>query len=222
MTLARRITNDLEGRWYGSYGLARCPAHDDRSPSLKIVDDKRKVDGIDLHCFASCGWRDVKAELRRQGLLDAEYRNHRAMARTKGTIPENQHYDRLYAERQLAKAKKLWSQAETVNDTPLESYLRKARRYSGPIPASIRYSRPTRPGHHPAMIAVFALYDEPEPGVISIRDDQMRGAHLTFLKADGSGKAGTERDKIMIGRSSGLPIVLSPINDTLGLVISKG
>ena len=32
--------------WCGSYGLARCPAHDDRKPSLKIRPDQAKRDAI--------------------------------------------------------------------------------------------------------------------------------------------------------------------------------
>jgi hypothetical protein len=50
----------------------------------------------------------------------------------------------------------------------------------------------------------------------------VRGIHLTSLKPDGSGKAGTERDKIMIGKSTGFPIMLAPINDLLGLAIAEG
>lgn len=41
-----------EGRW-----LARCPAHDDRSPSLDI---REAEDGrILIHCFAGCGAVDI-------------------------------------------------------------------------------------------------------------------------------------------------------------------
>jgi hypothetical protein len=42
------------GRW-----IARCPAHDDRTPSLSIreLDDKR----ILLHCFGGCSVHDVLA-----------------------------------------------------------------------------------------------------------------------------------------------------------------
>ncbi len=44
----------LGGRWHDSYGMTQCPAHDDgRTPALKISDDDRKGDGIDLHCFGS-------------------------------------------------------------------------------------------------------------------------------------------------------------------------
>jgi putative DNA primase/helicase len=67
---ARALTIALGGRWCSRYGLASCPAHDDRSPSLKIKDDPRKSDGIDLHCFAGCRWQDVKAELRQRGLVE--------------------------------------------------------------------------------------------------------------------------------------------------------
>jgi hypothetical protein len=66
MTGARTITEALGGRWCGSYGIVRCPAHDDREPSLKIKDDARNSDGIDVHCFSGCSWQDVKVELQRQ------------------------------------------------------------------------------------------------------------------------------------------------------------
>jgi len=42
------------GRW-----IARCPAHDDKSPSLSIreLEDGRVL----LHCFAGCGAHDIVA-----------------------------------------------------------------------------------------------------------------------------------------------------------------
>jgi hypothetical protein len=45
--------------------------------------------------------------------------------------------------------------------------------------------------------------------------------HLTRLKPDGSGKAG-EPAKIMVGFSTGSPIVLAPPNDLLGMAITEG
>jgi len=63
---------------------------------------------------------------------------------------------------------------------------------------------------------------EPEPGVLEIADTQVRGVHITRLAPDGSGKAGTVRDKIMLGSSIGYPIVLAPPNDLLGLAIAEG
>jgi hypothetical protein len=64
---ARAITSALGGTWQGRYGLCRCPVHADSDPSLKVSDSDRR--GIDVHCFAGCDWKDVKDELRRQGLI---------------------------------------------------------------------------------------------------------------------------------------------------------
>ena len=72
------------------------------------------------------------------------------------------------------------------------------------------------------MIAAFGLCEETEPGALSIADDKVRGVHLTFLKPDGRGKADVNPNKIMVGPSSGWPIVLAPPNDLLGLVICEG
>jgi hypothetical protein len=72
------------------------------------------------------------------------------------------------------------------------------------------------------MIGAFGLPEEPEPGVLGMPYNAVLGVHITRIAPDGSGKAGTERDKIMIGKSSGWPIVLAPPNDLLGLAITEG
>ena len=64
---AQDLTKALGGRWTGASGVARCPAHDDREPSLSIRDG---ADGEPVvNCFAGCDWRDVKDALRADGLL---------------------------------------------------------------------------------------------------------------------------------------------------------
>ena len=50
----------------------------------------------------------------------------------------------------------------------------------------------------------------------------MRGVHLTRLNADGTGKADSEPKKVMIGKSSGFPIIIAPPNDLLGMCIVEG
>ena len=74
MTTARQIVTALSGNWHGSYGTVRCPSHKDANPSLKVSDDPRKDDGIDLHCFAGCDWRDIKDTLQNRGLLNGRQR----------------------------------------------------------------------------------------------------------------------------------------------------
>jgi len=67
MADARSITRSLRGRWHGSYGMVCCPAHKDKTPSLKVSDGHND---IIVHCFAGCDWRDVKKELVRRGLIE--------------------------------------------------------------------------------------------------------------------------------------------------------
>jgi hypothetical protein len=72
------------------------------------------------------------------------------------------------------------------------------------------------------MVAAFGVASEPEPSLLAISDSAISGVHLTRLRGDGSGKAGTDADKIMIGASSGSPIVLAPPGDSLGMCVTEG
>jgi hypothetical protein len=115
----------------------------------------------------------------------------------------------------------LWSQRKPIAGSPADGYLRDARGYHGVLPAALGFL-PARGEYPAAMIAAFGLAVELEPGVIAIGDSAIRGVHLTRLKPDGSAKAGTDADKIMIGFSAGTPIVLAPVNDLCGLAITEG
>jgi hypothetical protein len=121
----------------------------------------------------------------------------------------------------LKKSLWLWRQRKIPQETIVEKYLRDARGYTGQIPATIGFL-PARDGHHPVMISAFGCAVETRPGELEIYDTAVRGVHLTKLKLDGSGKAGTEADKITIGRGNTSPIMLAPPNDGLGLVIAEG
>src|SRR5438105_1717922 len=121
----------------------------------------------------------------------------------------------------LSKARWLWSTRLPIVGTAAETYLRGPRGYGGSLQATLGFL-PGRAGFPPAMIAAFGLPAEPEPGRLAINDCAVAGVHITRLAADGSGKAGTGHDKIMIGRSLGSPIVLAPVNDMFGLAIAEG
>jgi hypothetical protein len=127
-----------------------------------------------------------------------------------------------HAQTQRIKSSALWRRRlEPAPGTPPHIYLRQPRGYGGKIPATIGYLLASR-DYPPAMITAIGIARETEPGKLVIDDDAIRGVHITSLKSDGSGKAGTERDKIMIGKSLGSPIVLAPPNDGLGLAICEG
>jgi hypothetical protein len=129
--------------------------------------------------------------------------------------------ERLACADRLSKARWLWSKRRPLAGSIAERYLREARGYMGPLPATLGFLA-ARGDHGPAMIATFGLASEPEPGRLAIAASAVRGVHITRLAPDGSGKAGTSTDKIMIGISAGSPIVLAPANDLLGLAVAEG
>jgi hypothetical protein len=110
------------------------------------------------------------------------------------------------AQEQLRTARWLWSISVPIIDTVAATYLRTCRGYGGPLPTTLRFL-PARGAHGPAMIAAFGLATERGPGQLVIADVDIVGVHITHLAADGLGKAGTDKDKIMIGQSSGYPII---------------
>jgi hypothetical protein len=114
----------------------------------------------------------------------------------------------------------LWSRRNPITENcPAGLYLREARVYSGPIPATLCYLL-ANDKHPPAMIAAFGFCNEPEPGLID-PPAEVTGVHITRLTPDGR-KAPEDKPKIMLGPMSGLPIVLAPVNDGLGLAITEG
>src|SRR5262249_1799333 len=107
-------------------------------------------------------------------------------------------------EQQLGRATWLWRTAVAARGTIVETSSRK----------------PKYP--HPAMVVAFGMPTEPEPGVLQIADDAVRGVQLTLLRADGTGKADTTPNKLTLGSCSGVPMVIAPPNDLLGLAIAEG
>jgi hypothetical protein len=141
-----------------------------------------------------------------------------AIARARAEAAER---DRITRAARLSKAQWLWSRSRPIVGTVAESYLRTARGCDGALPSTLRFL-PARGDHGPAMLAAFGMASEPEPGRIEIDARDLCGVHITRLAPDGSAKAGTERDKIMVGLSVSSPIILAPPNDGLGLAITEG
>jgi hypothetical protein len=192
----------------GNY-LVCCPAHGDSSPSLSLRDGDR---GLIVHCWAGCEARDVYAAIRAKG-FDVERDDATNSRPTKDSSE--------YRRRQADKAGWLWSRRKPMIGSIAEPYLREARGYAGPLPPTLGFLPPLKPEHHPALIAAFAVVDEPEPSVLG-KPQNVTAVHLTLLKPDGSDKANMKPNKITIGSPLGLPIMLASPNDLLGLAIVEG
>src|SRR3546814_5769905 len=61
---ARRICESRGGKWTGPKGMACCPAHKDRIPSLGVTLGRK---AILFHCFAGCDQQSVLSALAREG-----------------------------------------------------------------------------------------------------------------------------------------------------------
>jgi hypothetical protein len=141
-----------------------------------------------------------------------------AIARAKAEAVK---HERRAAAKRLSTARWLWGRRQPIHGSIAETYLREARGYHGPIPSTMAFL-PASDEHAPAMIAAFGLAEESEPGSIIINNDAVRGVHLTKLAPDGSSKAGSDKDKIIIGKCLGSPIVLASPNDLMGMAVTEG
>jgi hypothetical protein len=117
------------------------------------------------------------------------------------------------------KAAWLWSIRKPISESNAAGLYLRNRGYKSKFPATLGYLQPNS-RYTPAMIAAFGLCGEPESGVID-PPAKVTGVHITRLAPDGR-KAPADPVKIMLGAMSGLPIVLAPVNDGLGLAITEG
>jgi putative DNA primase/helicase len=117
-------------------------------------------------------------------------------------------------------ARWLWAQRGPLARSIAEIYLREARRYEGPLPATLGFLRPFK-DYPPSLIAAFAMPEEAEPGVLRAPLD-VDAVQLIALKPDGSGKADVEIQKRTVGSHKGVPIVVAPPNDLLAISIHEG
>jgi hypothetical protein len=210
----RGLPSEQNGRYYTT-----CPQC---SAKRKFAHQKQKCLGVtitDKGVHFGCNHCDWK------GGGFYETRNKSAVVKSRQTIslPTSPIQIDQEAE-QRRKARWHYSRSVPATGTPVETYL-KSRGITIAPPATVRYLSPQKKGRPPAMIAPFAIPEEIEPGMITVRPENISGVHLTLLKPDGSGKIeeteGTSA-KLMLGPSRGLPLVVAPPNDLLGLAITEG
>jgi putative DNA primase/helicase len=202
---AAAIAGALHGRKRGSAWKARCPAHDDRDPSLSISISKEGKTLI--HCHAGCSQDDVIGALTELGLWNGGGENRR---RLQITSEEFLKYD---ARRQAA-ALEIWKSTLPANGTLAETYLA-GRAITLPIPERLRFHNvlvhtPTGTGT-PAMVALVT-------GV----DDNPLAVHRTYLSRDGSGKADLDPPRMMLGACRGGGVRLGRIRHDHWLAVGEG
>lgn len=161
----RALVERLGGRWTPAGGLCRCPAHDDRNPSLSVRPGRTR---LLLHCFAGCTPAEVLRALDREHLLDP-----------KGpSLPASAVHD---DHRLSAAALRIWNLSRSIQGTAAERYL--AKRGLRTESPELRFHARTPHGRHPLTRYRPAL-------IAAVRDDAgLTGIHRTFIDdgAQGSG-----------------------------------
>jgi len=188
---AETIAKALGGHKAGCGWMARCPSHDDRSPSLSICDgDDGKVL---IRCHAGCDQEKVIATLRSRGLWP-EKGSRRITRLAPRSLTKRTEPDRDDAKRTEA-ALAIWEGAMPAGGWPVETYLA-SRGLHRPLPPTLRFHAGLKHpcgGVWPVMVALVTRGLDGMPLAI----------HRTFLARDGGGKALVDPQKMMLGPCRG-------------------
>jgi len=200
---AESIAKALGARKAGGTWMARCPAHDDREPSLSIgISGDGK---ILVHCHAGCEQKEVIAAIQLRGLWPENGRRRftrpgfRGVART--TEPDRDDAKRTET------ALTIWQSAKPAQETAVETYLA-SRGMRLPPPDALRFHAGLKHpsgGVWPTMIALVTR------GV----DNTGLAIHRTFLARDGVGKAPVKPQKMMLGPCRGGAVQLAALGGVL-------
>ena len=187
----------LGGRRSGHQFIAKCPAHEDKTPSLSLADG---ADGkLLVRCHAGCGQQEVIAALRDLGLW---------LSVGTGELSTGRQPHDAQPRSTAAYALSVWHAGLPTAGTLAEVYLR-GRGITLQIPSTLRFHgglKHTPTGTFwPALLALITVGESSEPIGIS----------RTYLRRDGSGKAPIQPAKMMLGRALGGAVQLSPADRTL-------
>ena len=233
--LAREIVPDLKrrgGRWWG-----RCPFHGERTASFTVW---RAAGAQRFHCFGCGAGGDAIEFTRRAHGLDfpaavamlagdagVEADPARiAAARDRAKRAKDRADAREASEKQvrLTRAQQVWRAGVAGAGTIVETYLRGPRGIDldaiGGLPRCLKFipagalARIERGWGWPA-----GAVDDSPAMLAPVQDisGALIAVHLTFLAADGSGKADVETVKRMIGPAAGGAIRFGPPARALGI-----
>lgn len=203
MNGARELTLSLGGRWYASYGAAPCPVCQPEGRSGQdalTLKDGRK--GLLAHCKRSdCNFRDILAAA---GLAPGTF-----AAPDRAELARRIAVENANAIKRSDQASALWAEASPISGTLAETYLR-GRGITCDLPDTLRFAPAC---WHPSAQRI--------PAMVAMVDGAERfSVHRTYLRPDGSGKAGVEPAKAMLGSTQGGAVRLADGHN--GLVVCEG
>jgi putative DNA primase/helicase len=189
---AETIAKALGGHRAGLTWMARCPAHEDRNPSLSISAAK---DGkVLVRCHAGCSQRNVIAALAERGLWRAVANNSTGRFARKRRIRIGTESD-FEARARTNAAHVIWRASQVAVGSVVETYLHSRGIIFG-APATLRFRAALKHPSGGTWPAMVALVTEGLTG-------SSIAIHRTYLSRDGRGQAPVDPPKMMLGPCSG-------------------
>lgn len=191
---ARTLVERLGGRWSPRGGMCRCPAHDDRRPSLSVRVGRSR---LLLHCFAGCTASEILRALQSCSAIEPRPGFSAASHASPAAGPPP------------AAALTIWGGGRLLAGTPAEDYLAARAIPAGPV--ELRYHPRTPHGarsltrFRPAMLA--AVRDE--TAIVAI--------HRTFLDPRRPTLAAMAEPRCALGRLRRGAVRLGGVAPRLGL-----
>ena len=200
---AETLAKALGGHRVGANWMARCPTHDDSTPSLSISGGK---DGkVLVRCHADCDQREVIAALMDRGLWDSTGRRPGRFGQKRRKNLAVQPDPDVKARKEAALA--IWRASQDIAGSLAETYLRPRGITIAP-PHSLRFHPSLKHpsgGVWPAMVAL----------VVHGETGEALAVHRTFLARDGYGKAPIDPPKMMLGPCRGGVVHLGAPGDEM-------
>ena len=189
---AAELTRALAGRWNGRSGLARCPTHDDSTPSLSISEGKDSR--VLVKCHAGCAQTAVIGELQARGLWPV--RHERYWRPEPKTQLHQRESEAAVERRRIQGARAIWSECRPAAGTLAEVYL-KARGITCAIPPSLRFHAALK--HGPTNLVLPALV----AGITVWPSQEVQAVHRIYVTENGRKKVAVSNPKLSLGPLGG-------------------
>ena len=197
-SVAKQLCEELGGYWSGSKGMARCPAHDDRTPSLGVTLGRH---AILFHCFAGCSQDQVLTALAARGVSPGSFFAGKVKVEPGANVGKPAYH---------AFAERIWREAAPIDGTPAKTYLQ--ARGIRAVSRALRFHPRTPLGpkgntqYLPALIAAVTM------------DHGLVGIHRTFLNPLRPAVPPFANPKRALGSlASGAVRLFEPVDGRLGL-----
>lgn len=192
----QKIVERLGGEWRPGGSMCRCPAHDDRTPSLSVRPGRQR---LLFHCFAGCETGRIIHALSALQL-------HRSQP---PAAPQSFETPADFGGRNRGAAVRLWAVADPIVGSPAEVYF--ASRGLTLAMSDLRYHRRTPYGRGSQVIFLPAL-------LAAVRNDAgLVALHRTFLDPTSGRLANLPFPKRALGRpGEGCVRLRSPRDGVVG------